>query len=227
MQDKFWESGVDLGAIVQSASRSRLSKYLQKTGGDIHKALQIYHWNSMLSQSLYFPLQHWEITLRNKLNEFLIYKYGPAWPTNSNLRRNLAGQDRQRLDEVVERLAGKLAPAQPTTDQIVADLSAGFWVSQFSSRYKAHYNWTNNLKFRIFVHNTKISSELAHQYCSDLLKLRNRVAHHEPILHLPLVQMRENLITILAGMCTATSQYVEAACTFKTLWTDGKSSLLL
>ncbi|MFY7760500.1 hypothetical protein [Aquidulcibacter sp.] len=220
MQEYFCKGDLDVTAIVRSASRPRLNKYLQKTGGDIPKALQVYHWNSMLSPSLYFSLQHWEIALRNRLNEFLIFKYGPTWPFNANLRRNLAGQDRQRLDKVVMRLTDKLAPAVITTDQIVAGLSAGFWVSQFSSRYKAQYNWTSNLKFRVFLNDAKITSEMAHQHCSNLLNLRNRVAHHEPILHLPLGHIRASLRTILAGICAATNQYVDDACTFKSLWNE-------
>lgn len=191
---------------------------MRHSNGDERKALMLYHWNSQLSQTLYLPLQSWEIVLRNKINNFFIYKYNSKWPSDSRAIRNFNRNDRRRLEETVERLTRDMAPATPTTDQIVADLSAGFWVSQFGSDYRAHYGWNNNIKFRVFVNDHAITREIADEKCNALLDLRNRMAHHEPIFHLPLDLLRRDLDDLLNGMCGPTAAYMASACSFKTVW---------
>lgn len=111
-----------------------------------------------------------------------------------------------------------MAPNTPTNDQIVADLSAGFWVSQFGLDYAAQYGWTNNLKFRIFTNDHSIGRQYADDACNDLLELRNRVAHHEPIYHLDLAALRNALDVLLVGMCGATANYMASACSFEAIW---------
>jgi hypothetical protein len=218
MQDISIENDEAIKAFVLSISKPRLSKYLQISDGDVRKALQIYNWNTRLSQSLYFPLQYWEITLRNKLNDFLIFKYGPSWHLSLAANRNFISQDQKRIVDVIERLSIGGGGMRPTTDQVVAELSAGFWVSQFAKRYDAHYNWRNNLKFRIFLNDPNIAREFAHRACLRLLELRNRVAHHEPIFHLDLNSDREHLNALLKGMCLVTNSYVDTNCSFGRLW---------
>ena len=54
----------------------------------------------------------------------------------------------------------------------------------------------------------------------DLLELRNRVAHHEPIFHLPLDEWRKDLDYILNGLCGSTSNYMSSACIFSDIWNN-------
>jgi hypothetical protein len=218
MQDILSENDQAIKAFVLSISKPRLTKYLQTSDGDIRKALQIYKWNTMLSQSLYFPLQYWEITLRNKLNDYLLFKYGQNWHMSEVANRNFIGQDQKRIAEVVARLSIGTGATRPTTDQVVAELSAGFWVSQFAKRYDAHYNWRNNLRFRIFLNEPSLTRENVHRTCLSLLELRNRVAHHEPIFHLDLNSHKDHLTTLLRGMCLVTNNYVSTNCSFARIW---------
>ena len=75
MQAIFLEDEQNVKAFISALSKPRLTKYLQHTNGGEREALLLYHWNSQLSQALYLPLQSWEIVLRNKINNFFIYKY--------------------------------------------------------------------------------------------------------------------------------------------------------
>lgn len=218
MQAEFLNDEERVNSLITVLSQPRLSKYLNESGGDRKKALSLYHWNSQLSQSLYLPLQAWEVVLRNKINNFFIYKYGPKWPRDEKALRNFNRNDERRLEECIRRLDGKSSSGAVSTDQIVAGLSAGFWVSQFGKDYAGHYAWKSNLKFRIFVHDPKIDRETADEVSNDLLDLRNRVAHHEPIFHLPLPDLRDDLDWMLSGMCKATPEYLTSACSFKAVW---------
>ncbi len=219
MQDIVLASEQDVKALVSSISKPRLTKYLQAERGDERRALSLYHWNSQLAQALYLPLQSWEIILRNRLSAFFIFKYGEAkWPYHAQALRNFNRNDRRRLDQTIERLRRGLGISHPTTDQIVAALSAGFWVSQFGRDYAAQYGWKNNLRFRIFTNDGEMGRELANLMCNELLDLRNRVAHHEPIFHLPLDRMRRNLERLIAGMCGPSAAFLSSACSFSEVW---------
>ena len=72
-----------------------------------------------------------------------------------------------------------------TTDAIVADLSAGFWGSLLTRRYDVRFTWRYNLG-RIFPNAAGLTRGAVWPICDGLLDLRNRVAHHKPIFHLPL-----------------------------------------
>lgn len=44
--------------------------------------MQLYHWNSALSEALHGTLQSLEITLRNAVNDRLRVSFGDAWYDN-------------------------------------------------------------------------------------------------------------------------------------------------
>jgi hypothetical protein len=100
---------------------------------------------------------------------------------------------------------------------IVADLSAGFWVSQLSGSYEVPYSWRYNLG-RVFPHDKALEIKTAWTLCDGLLTLRNRVAHHEPIFHLPLDERHRDLQRMVAAMCRATYAFAEATCSFRAVW---------
>ena len=54
--------------------------------------------------------------------------------------------------------------------------------------------------------------------CDRLLDLRNRIAHHEPIFHLPLDERRKELAEQIGALCAANAAYAEHACTFEAQW---------
>lgn len=217
MQAVFLESEENINSFVNTISRARLSKYISASNGNIKEALLLYHWNSQLSQSLYLPLQTWEISLRNKINLFLCWKYNPNWPRDQQALRNLARPQNDRLTETIQRQS-RDRKAPPTTDQIVADLSAGFWVGLLGKSYDVPFAWRYNLSGRVFKNDATIDRDAAFQTCGRLLDLRNRVAHHEPIFHLNLADLRDDLDKILNGLCGPTHNYMASACSFATVW---------
>jgi len=198
----------------KSLSDPRFGTYLSATKGDEIEAIKLYQWNSKVSQSLYIYLQAWEVTLRNKVNEFLTWKYKETWPYD-HIRavRNFKSDDQRRLAETITRQERDRRIKPVATSVIVADLSAGFWVSQISARYGVTYSWRYNIQ-RVFQHEPSLTQPDAWDICNDLLTLRNRVAHHEPLFHLPLQVRRDQLKRIVSAMCPATSAFAEATCNF-------------
>jgi hypothetical protein len=46
----------------------------------------------------------WEVALRNKLNAFLVWKFGPKWPYDEHLLRGLKISEQKKLNETKTRL---------------------------------------------------------------------------------------------------------------------------
>ena len=218
MQDFSKLSPDIVNSMKQSLSGPRFGRYKASCGGDEEAAIKLYQWNSLVSQSLYVYTQSWEICLRNKLNDFLCWKYSEAWPYD-RLRavRNLKSDNQRRLRETVTRQESSRGISPVPTSVIVADLSAGFWVSLLSSSYDVPYTWRYNLR-RVFPHDTALDREAAWEICDNTLTLRNRIAHHEPIYDLPLESTYRELQRVVAAMCPGTHAFADASCTFRAIF---------
>ncbi len=91
-----------------------------------------------------------------------------------------------------------------TPSGLVAEMSFGFWVALFAKRFD-HQLW------RVALHRafepTPPRSEL-HRQLEQLRALRNRVAHHEPILKRDLNGDYESLLEVLAMLSPEVSNWV-------------------
>lgn len=217
MQANVLENDTEVKQFSEALSLPRLTRYLQETSGNKREALKLYLWNSQLSQSLYLPLQIWEVLFRNKIDSFLRFRYGGDWPRSERAMKELHGKDAKKVSETIQRLEDR-HDGKVTTDMIVADLTCGFWVSQITSKYNVPYGWKSNIKFRVFTDNHKITRQEASEISDDLLDLRNRVAHHEPVFHLALPELRDDLNYLVEGMCGVTASILNQYCSFDSIW---------
>lgn len=217
LQAIFLNNEADVNAFIRSLSAPRFSRYLRACDGDVRRACDLYLLNAKLSQSLYLLIQVWEICLRNKVNDFLSWKYGEGWPHDSRLRRIMTSADLRRLDETIRRQSHLHRVPKPSTDRIVADLSAGCWVSLLGKSYEVPFSWRYNLA-RIYPHDRSVTRAAAAELCRGLLDLRNRIAHHEAIFQLDLATLKIGLDAQIRGMCLASSSFASHACTFAHYW---------
>lgn len=221
MQAVFSNNKQGVNDFRKALSESRFAPYLARSNGIELDAISLYHWNCSLSQSLYFPLHMWEIAYRNRMNAFLCWKFQNAhWPYDQKFLRQLKFKDQSRLSEARGRQehTRNLNPAP--TDAIVADLSAGFWVSLLTNGYTIPLQWRHNIG-RIFPNNAALTQGNAWRMSDELLNARNRIAHHEPIFHLRPDNARTTADHLLGAMCATSSAYVGACCTFWPTWNAG------
>lgn len=218
MQLIFGEDQDAAKAFRETISEARFARYLKEGQGDVKSAIQLYHWNALLSQAMYLPLQMWEVSLRNKLNRFLISRYNQKWPYDTRALRELSRDGQRRLQDTKDRLDPQQRVVQIPTDAIVADLSAGFWVSLLTKKYDVPFAWRYNL-LKVFPGKANERDRLAmSEMCDRMLVLRNRVAHHEPIFQLDLVSLKAELDELIGGMCPAGAHYSKTTCTFAAVW---------
>lgn len=211
-------------------SEARFRRYLRDSQDDEMDAIRLYRWNSLLSQALYLPLQTWEVALRNKLNLYLCSKFSARWPHNESARRQLKSSEMRKLTESIARQRVNRASDDVSTDSIVADLSAGFWVALLSKGYEVPFTWRRDLR-KVFSGNPIFERDRAYRACSGLLDLRNRVAHHEPIYHFDLPTMRADLDILTMSLCRGShalardgqslaESQTSSNTSFAAIWTD-------
>jgi len=219
MQTFFLEDEQDVNAFKLTLSDARLTSYLRTTNGDQKGAINLYYWNTILAMSLYQSLQMWEIALRNKLNQFLCWKFNTNWPFDERRAvRQLAGAEKRKLREAVARLQDSNNGQLVTTGAVVADLSAGFWVSLLGSAYDIPFSWRYNLVRKIFPNDETLDRDQASEICGKLLDLRNRVAHHEPIHHLDVQARKTDIDRLLKAMCPVAEKFAKTGCAFDVVW---------
>ncbi|MEV7772224.1 hypothetical protein [Kitasatospora sp. NPDC086791] len=160
----------------RSLSGPRLQTYATAAGGQ-SAAIRLYWWNIEVSAAFYGPLHCLEVALRNALHDALKRKFGrPDWWSIAPL-----DADGARLVTDAQAKCGRRISHRPTTaDDVVAELSFGFWVKLLSKRYDRTF-WVPALH-RAFPHGSGRRDALHRQFTTMML-LRNRISHHEPIHH--------------------------------------------
>jgi hypothetical protein len=163
--------------LEEALSFERFSRYIEWAEGDKERALYLYGMNTALSEALYTPLQMLEVTLRNRFHTVLSEAFHEHW---FDVPEFLAAP--RQLDQLAKAKAeltedGKdIAPGR-----IVAALTFGFWTAMLSPHYENLWQTTLHGAARKEdgkgVRRKDLSGPLA-----PIRVLRNRIAHHEPII---------------------------------------------
>jgi len=143
-------------------------------------ALARYLWNMALCESLYSPLQMAEVVLRNRIHACLTEQFSAEdWYTTAGL---LLPWQEALVDEAMKKFSadGKSAPP----GQIVAELHFGFWTGFFNKAHESK-GIAHSLAKPVFQYAPKYeraTDKLGPRW-NKIRNLRNRVFHHERILH--------------------------------------------
>lgn len=192
-----------LDKLTLAISPARLASYVAKAGSE-DKAIELYLWNTAVSEALYSPLQGLEVLLRNSLDRQLSLKYGTEWYKQN--ARPVVFLDPQF--ERIQKAMKDFDKNRPITNaDVVANLSFGFWADIL------HYEMYDPL-WRSCLHHafpnkpkgTKRST--VGPIVKRLKDLRNRVAHHEPIWKWNLQREHTSIIEIASWLCPVTSSWI-------------------
>ena len=169
-----------LERVTEALAAERLDAYRQD-GAEPAIALARYLWNMALSEALYSPLQFAEVALRNTLHRSLKTRYASdAWYESPAVP--LAEWQRQMIAEACAQLRdhGK----EVTAGRVVAGLSLGFWTG-FLNKRQSRTGLGHYLVKNAFPHAPREERDLSKQDArwAVIRSLRNRVFHHERIVH--------------------------------------------
>ena len=204
-----------LDGLQESLSERRFGRYLTAAEGDRANAMRLYVWNAAVSAAFYGPLQALEVTLRNAMDRGLAGAFGQDWYDSPELQLDFKGQSRVKTAK--EKLLGENRPIE--AHRMVASLTFGFWVSLLSKgsyidetkTTKADYSRTLWLPvlIKVFPHATDISRKKTHNPLNSLQMMRNRIAHHEPILSRNLDRDHQRIIDLTSWISPRVGEWIE------------------
>ena len=191
-------------ALFEALSPERLAAYLKAAGGDRAKALRLYVWKTAMSEALYGPLQGLEVVLRNAVNRELCAKYGDQWFRNAKPALFI-DQQAEKLEKTISRFDKSRVL---TVNDVVADLSFGFWSDLFDHQMYDEL-WKQTLH-KAFSHRPKgVKRNTIAIPVKRLNTLRNRIAHHEPIWNRDLQKDYDLIIELTSWIAPIASDWME------------------
>lgn len=157
--------------LQQLLSPARMAPYLSACDGDLGQAVDLYDWNAKVSAAFFESLHYLEVGLRNAIDEAALTLIGAVWLRPDSAV--LTPRSRKAVAVALTHAGGSAAPH----GKVVAELPFGFWWSLLADEYNRRL-WQPALRhaFEGQVRRRKLHAEL-----DDLRRLRNRIAHHEPI----------------------------------------------
>jgi hypothetical protein len=170
----------DLPTVI---SAPRFATYLKAASNDRANALTLYQWNFQVSAALFIPLHMCEIAIRNGVAEALERVHGANWPWSNGFIQSLPIPKNKYRYNAQNNLTdvGKI---QSTTGKVIAELNFAFWQQIFTSGQDNRL-WTPHLRsvFPRIPSTVRIpdARHTAFQNLFAVRRLRNRIAHHEPI----------------------------------------------
>ena len=151
------------------------------------RASDLYKINTEISAALYECLQVLEITLRTGVQNGLNRSNGEAWVMPGNRSPLLTANQREKCDRAGEVL--EFHGNEITHDNVVAALSLGFWTEFFGKQSEMAFRGVtksfDNVHLKEVGRRRPQRAEMSDRL-DHTRRLRNRVAHYEPILYYPL-----------------------------------------
>ena len=190
------------GEFEAALSLERFARYLEWRSGDHTGALELYGLNTQLSESLYTPLQVLEVTLRNRIHTVLTEVRHERWFEDDGFL--LIEHQRCRIAKATEVLAGEQKAT--TAGRIVSALTFSFWISMLGSKYERLWQKT----LHTIARREDGGGLRRKDFSAPLTKirlLRNRVAHHEPIVHWDLPKHYGNILQLTRWLSPAAADW--------------------
>lgn len=212
---RFGYQAHELIALTVAISSDRFARYTLLAHGDIEMALLSYERNIELSEAMYGVLQGLEVALRNSLHSHIALGLGQLWFFNPSI---LQHPQTAMVSEVKAKIIkrGKAV----TAGRMIAELSLGFWTALLDGRYEK-VPWVPHLH-KSFPHACHITTDVHGKIrrapierkkilarLNDIRDLRNRIAHHEPIINRNLRKDYLDIIEAISWVCPVTAAWVD------------------
>lgn len=185
--------------LVHILSADRFSTYLLWAEGDVALGERLYTYNVQLSADCYGSLHMLEVALRNKVDEALTLAYGAGWLYSHAVLSDTYQQGCVTSAHQTLLRGGKAA----THSQMVAELSFGFWSSVFGR--SSNHLW---ITLRPIFQIQSLKRATVSQKLRDLRRLRNRIAHYEPILAQPIAALHQDILNLTAWLSVDAAAWI-------------------
>lgn len=205
--------------LEKTLSPQRIKTYtaFAERSGEKRSADRLYYLNILYSKELYVILGALEIAIRNTFHKNIAASFGKQdWFSLNLLRPKHQDQVNKSIEHLTrEKKAGYVL------DDVIAQLNFGFWVHLCDRPYEKTL-W-NKALYRSFPNlGMKPDRQNIEARLNACLRLRNKVAHLEPIIKYEdvLIQDYRNIIQLLYAVCPETQKWFESVCDFENIWNN-------
>ena len=212
MQDSD-HTAVDFVDLEQALSLERFGRYMAWANGDRARAIALYTLNTQLSESLYTPLQMLEVALRNRIHAVMHEAYHETWFQDETIILKP-----RQIEQVGMAVADiEFDKKDVTPGRIVAALTFSFWTTMFGPDYETLWQQTLH-----GIARRPDGKGLRRKDFSGPLHpvrtIRNRIAHHEPILNWNLRKHYGNIVTMTEWLSPVAATWCRTHCRFEAIY---------
>lgn len=179
--------------LERRLSPARMSPYVQQAGGDLDAAIVLYRWNAAVAAALWESLGHVEVLLRNVLADRLAARHAAHGRPGSWLD-DPAGELGERSRADIEQARRRVRQKGRVADdgQTISELTFGFW--RFLITRRLTNLWPDLATGFPYAPDRRRGT--VEEPVARLHELRNRIAHHQPVWHRPLLDGHADLLTV-------------------------------
>lgn len=207
-------AGRDHRQLINTINPERFAPYVHD-GADQLTGLARYSLNIALCQSLYPSIHCLEIALRNAIHsELTALARTDHW---FDIVPELTDKQVADIEVAKNKLSKSTKAASPTSGQIVAELSLGFWTA-FFNKHLAKSALSGQLVKNVFKHapRSERNRSLIDSRLTTIRNLRNRIFHHERILHWKdLDNTHDRLLELISWICPDMAMMAQRHDTYK------------
>jgi len=203
-----------LKSLERTVSPSRLSTYTKLVNGNVETAIKLYAWNTALSEALYSPIQGFEITLRNTLHNSLATRIADNWFDVYHF------ENREREQIIKAKNYLYILGKSMSVPNVIAALNFGFWAGILDRLYENNL-WRPYLRQAFKSAPNPLRRKQIFVIVDRVRRLRNRIAHHEPILKRNLGEDHEIMLELIGWLCKDTESWVRQQSRFEGVWKNG------
>lgn len=195
-------------AIEKNLSSNRLSTYRNAISASIGEdsiefAIELYEWNARLASSFMLPLHIYEITLRNAVSEAIEMRYGADWPIHTAFINSLTGKQKSELIAASSAYSG--------VGKVLPELKLVWFENMLKNTHNVRI-WIPYIR-TVFPHSIGVDEDTIRDElksdCFLIRKLRNRIAHHEPIFNQAgLNSLLPVILKAIEWRCTASKTWL-------------------
>jgi len=182
-------------------------------GGDRNRAIELYTLNAALCESLYTSLHMLEVALRNRIHQVMAATHGDTWYDLEAYQANpvqagMLAKARQDIED---------AKKEETPGRVVAALTFGYWTALLGKEYEDL--WQQTLKGIARREDGKgLTRKAFSKPLAPIRTLRNRIAHHEPVLYWSLPKHYEAILQLTTWLSPMAAEWCRDCSRFTQLY---------
>lgn len=198
-------------------SNKRLGTYekiAQQKGLGVESVAELYKLNILICEELYAFLGGIEVCLRNRIHNKMI-----EITSQENWFDNVKWLERHANSLNEAKIPKYNGEPKPSADDVISRLGFGFWCHIFDASYE-NILWTPALRMIFPYYTSRPKRKDIAIAFKSLLKIRNRIAHFEPIIkdEVELLRIYKQMVEIMNWMCPDIYLWFETFNKFKDLY---------